>query len=72
VKNENITVDSIPFPVYHSTVMGKHKKEDLPHEVRKLKARGAGLAASTKGRKTTFKDRRKDASRKACRGRSEE
>lgn len=50
----------------------KRNKEQLPREIEKLKARCAGQAASTKGRKTTFKDRRKDAARKACRGRNAE
>lgn len=47
-------------------------KKQLPLAVAKLKARGAGLAASTRGRKTRFKDRKKDAARKACRGREDE
>ena len=42
-------------------------KQRLPLEVEKLKARCAGMAAATKGRKTRFKDRKKDAARKACR-----
>jgi len=42
-------------------------KNQLPQAVANLKARNAGQAASTKGRKTTFKDRKKDAARKACR-----
>ena len=50
--------------------MGKSKKR-LPHEVEKLKARCAGMASTTKGRKTRFKDRKKDANRKACRGKQE-
>lgn len=45
------------------------RNKNLPLEAAKLKARGAGLAATTKGRKTYFKDRKKDANRKACRGR---
>ena len=54
--------------MYHNGVMVNSKK----HVVNKLKARGAGIASTTKGRKTTFKDRKKDANRKACRGRHDE
>lgn len=35
--------------------------------LKQAKARAAGMAAATRGRKTHFKDRKKDASRKACR-----
>jgi len=48
------------------------KKHDLPKAVQDLKARGAGLAAATRGRKTRFKDRKRDAARKACRGNNNE
>jgi len=40
----------------------------LKNAIKKLKASGAGLAATTKGRKTTFKDRKRESARKACRG----
>lgn len=50
-----------------------HKKKQRPsHLMRMLKASGAGLASTTKGRARTFKDRKKEASRKACRGKVEE
>lgn len=37
------------------------------HAVNKLKARGAGLAATTKGRKITFANRKRKANKEACR-----
>jgi len=48
--------------------VGKKKKERLPAEVEELKARAAGMAFATRGRARRFKDRKKDADRKACRG----
>lgn len=36
--------------------------------VERAKARGAGMAAATRGRARTFMDRKKEANRKACRG----
>lgn len=47
--------------------MRKHKKR-LPHEVEKLKARCAGMASTTKGRKTRFTNRKRKANKEACRG----
>jgi len=46
------------------------KKEDktLPLEAEKLKRRGAGMAAATRGRARTFVNRKREASKKACRG----
>jgi hypothetical protein len=48
------------------------KAESKNHSLNCLKARGAGLAATTKGRKTTFKDKKKEAKRKACRNKQNE
>lgn len=36
------------------------------------KRRGAGMAAATRGRKTTFTNRKRKANKKACRGKQEE
>lgn len=50
-----------------------HKKKKRPsHKMLLLKAAGAGMASATRGRARTFKDRKKEASRKACRGRGTE
>ena len=46
----------------------KKNKKRLPLIIERLKAGGAGMAAATRGRARTFKDRKKEASRKACRG----
>lgn len=46
----------------------KKKKKRLPRIIELLKASGAGLASTTKGRARTFKDRKKEADRNACRG----
>lgn len=39
----------------------------MPKMAENLKARGAGLAATTHGRKTTFTDRKRKANKMACR-----
>lgn len=46
----------------------KRKKKRLPRIVEALKAENAGMAAATKGRARTFKNRKKEADRNACRG----
>jgi len=46
----------------------KRKKKRLPKVIEAMKARAAGMAAATKGRARVFKDRKKEAARKACRG----
>ena len=47
----------------------KKNKKRLPRQVEAIKARGAGMAAATKGRARTFVDRKKERARNACRGR---
>ncbi len=37
------------------------------HAIDKTKASGAGLAATTKGRKTRFQDRKRKANKEECR-----
>lgn len=46
--------------------MGKSQKR-LPHQAEVAKRQASAMANQTKGRKTRFKDRKKDAARKACR-----
>ena len=45
----------------------KTAKKKLSRAVEGLKARGAGMAAATRGRARTFTDRKKAASKGACR-----
>lgn len=52
--------------------MARKKKKRLPLHIERLKASGAGMAAATKGRARTFKNRKKEADRKACRGKQHE
>lgn len=48
----------------------KRKSKRLPKGAEEAQ-RGAGaMAAATRGRARTFKDRRKDAARNACRGKA--
>ena len=47
----------------------KRRNKKRPSPAREdSKARAAGMAAATRGRARRFKDRRKEASRRACRG----
>lgn len=44
------------------------KKKRKPLDAEKAQRGAAAMARQTIGRKTSFKDKRKDANRKACRG----
>lgn len=46
--------------------MAKSKKR-LPFQIEVAQRQAAAMANQTKGRKTRFKDHKKDAARKACR-----
>jgi hypothetical protein len=49
--------------------MKKNKpNKEVADLIAKLKAGGAGMASATKGRSRTYKNRKKEAARKACRG----
>lgn len=50
----------------------KNKKSRLPKSAEMAQRGGAAMANATKGRSRTFQDRKKEASRKACRGQSNE
>ena len=47
--------------------MARRKKPTPSLTLTKLKASGAGMARATKGRKTTFTDRKRKANKEACR-----
>lgn len=49
------------------TVSGGTLCVDCAHHQKMRKAGAAGIASTTRGRKTRFKDRKKDGDRKACR-----
>lgn len=46
----------------------KKQKKTLSRQAEEAARRGAGLAVALKGRGGRFKNRKKEASRKACRG----
>jgi hypothetical protein len=46
----------------------KEKQPTKKQAAERVKRTGAGMAAATKGRARTFTNRKKEASRKACRG----
>lgn len=50
----------------------KRSKKRLPKSAEEAQRGGAALANTTRGRARSFKDRKKEASRKACRGNHEE
>jgi hypothetical protein len=56
--------------VYDIYIMAKGKKR-LPFQAEVAQRQAAALARTTAGRKTRWKNRKKDAARKACRGRSQ-
>jgi len=50
----------------------KAKKEQLPDAAERVKRSGHGMANATRGRARTFVNRKKEANRKACRGKPNE
>tara|TARA_R110000796_G_scaffold21581_3_gene63536 strand:- start:235 stop:393 length:159 start_codon:yes stop_codon:yes gene_type:complete len=50
----------------------KNRKKKRPSAlILRLRASGGGMASATRGRARTFTDRKKAASRRACRGKVE-
>lgn len=58
---------------YSLSVMRKHKKgKDRPlTQADKAQVGGAAMANATRGRARTFKDRKREANKNACRGKVE-
>ena len=53
---------------YYTTIMASKKKERPSKVIEGLQRSGAGMANATRGRARTFTDRKKKASKDACRG----
>lgn len=53
-----------PFLGYYLSAM----KNKVSKQVEASRRKAAGMAAATQGRARRFKDRKKEASRRACRG----
>lgn len=51
--------------------MARGKKRKMARAAEEAQRGAAALARTTKGRKTSFKNRKREANRKACRGKVE-
>jgi hypothetical protein len=60
-------VDFGPLLLY-SMYMKRPKKQRRPKAVEEAKRRADAMANATRGRSRTFKNRKKEANRNACRG----
>lgn len=62
-----ILLDFIPLLGYYISALGGSIMK-ANKQAEEAKRRAAGLASTTKGRARTFKNKKKEAARKACRG----
>jgi hypothetical protein len=66
-RNEDNSPCLVPISWYDKGAMGKSPKR-LPFQAEVAQRQAAAMANQTKGRKTNYKNKKKEASRKACRG----
>lgn len=62
-----ILFDIAPL-LWYTLTMKRGKKQRIHKGAEEAQRGAAAMANATKGRARTFKDRKKDANRKACRG----
>jgi hypothetical protein len=67
---QSFFIFGLHFPasrVFYSVMKQNKQNKATADLLARLKAGGAGVASTTKGRARTFKNRKKEAARKACR-----